>query len=131
MEALAAVIELPGRAARATADTTLGTLRRLFAVEVDDWGRDDGFVARMWSLAGLRWSTTVGGVEHLPRRTGALVVVNARRLALSPVLAALQVVTLGTVGRSCRAFSPPSRRRRRRRWRGSPAGPGQPPPRRR
>lgn len=88
---LASVVTLPVRGARATAATTLGTLRRLIADDVDDWGRDDGFVTRFWSVAGLRWSTSIGGVEYLPRRNGALIVVNARRLALAPVLAALAI----------------------------------------
>lgn len=89
MDRLATVIELPVRMTRSTAGTTLGALRRLIADDVDDWGRDNGFVNRMWSLAGLRWSASVGGAAHLPRRGGALVVVNARRLALAPVFAAL------------------------------------------
>ncbi|HWL45084.1 MAG TPA: hypothetical protein VNQ73_19225 [Ilumatobacter sp.] len=86
---LATVVNLPVRATRATAGATLGTLRRLVADDVDDWGRDDAVVQRMWSLAALRWQAAVGGTEHVPRRAGALVVVNARRLALAPVLAAL------------------------------------------
>ncbi len=58
---------------------------------VDDWGRDPEFVQRFRNLSGLRWNTSVGGAEHLPRRTGALVVVNARRFALAPMFAALAV----------------------------------------
>ena len=88
---LATVLTLPVRGARATANSTLGTLRRMVAVEVDDWGRDDTFVHRMWALAGLRWSASVGGIDHVPRRAGALIVVNARRLALAPVFAALAI----------------------------------------
>lgn len=56
--------------------------------EVDDWGRDEGFVQLAGLAAQLRWSVNVGGIEHLPHRTGALVVVNARRLALTAVMAA-------------------------------------------
>ena len=37
----------------------------------------------------LRWNVTVGGDQLLPRRKGALIVVNARTLALAPVFAAL------------------------------------------
>jgi hypothetical protein len=58
---------------------------------VDDWGRDDAFVNRVWTLSRLRWSASVGGVERVPRRAGALIVVNARRLALAPVFAALAI----------------------------------------
>jgi len=58
--------------------------------DVDDWGRDAGVVKRLGWFAGLRWSVHVGGTEHLPRR-GALIVVNTRRLALAPVLAALAI----------------------------------------
>lgn len=88
---LASVVTLPVRGARATAGASLGTVRRLISDDVDDWGRDDGFVTRCQSLAGLRWSISIGGVEHLPRRRGALIVVNARRLALAPVFAALAI----------------------------------------
>jgi hypothetical protein len=86
-EQLAKVIALPVRGASAT----LGTWRRLIADDVDDWGRDHAFVRRTWSLAGLRWNVSVGGVTNLPRRGGGLIVVNARRLALAPVFTALAV----------------------------------------
>lgn len=61
------------------------------ANEVDDWGRDNGFVDRVWALSGHRWHTSVGGSEHVPRRAGALIVVNARRFAMAPVFAALAI----------------------------------------
>ncbi|HYN31141.1 MAG TPA: hypothetical protein VES40_00835 [Ilumatobacteraceae bacterium] len=56
---------------------------------VDDWGRDPSLVATVLRLANLRWDVSVGGSQHLPRREGALIVVNARRFALSPIYAAL------------------------------------------
>ncbi len=56
--------------------------------EVDDWGRDPEFVRLVGGLATLRWSPIVGGVHHLPTRAGALLVVNSRRYALTPLLAA-------------------------------------------
>lgn len=56
---------------------------------VDDWGRDAAVTGTVWSLAQLRWRVAVGGDQHLPRRAGALVVVNARRFALAPVYTAL------------------------------------------
>ena len=84
-EQLAKVIALPARGASAT----LTTWRRLLADDLDDWGRDHAFVRRTWALARVRWDVSVGGVDHLPRRTGGLIVVNARRLALAPVFTAL------------------------------------------
>ena len=56
---------------------------------VDDWGRDPGLVATVMRLANVRWDVSVGGSQYLPRRKGALIVVNARRFALSPIYAAL------------------------------------------
>ena len=84
-EQLAKVIALPARGASAS----LSTWRRLLADDLDDWGRDHAFVRRTWTLARMRWDVSVGGVDHLPRRTGGLIVVNARRLALAPVFTAL------------------------------------------
>ncbi len=56
---------------------------------VDDWGRDPGLVATVTRLANVRWDVSVGGSQYLPRRKGALIVVNACRFALSPIYAAL------------------------------------------
>jgi len=58
---------------------------------VDDWGRDAGLVRNIIGLAQIRWDVTVGGDQHLPRRKGALIVVNARRFALAPIFAALAI----------------------------------------
>jgi hypothetical protein len=58
---------------------------------VDDWGRDAGLVRNIVALAQFRWSVTVGGDQHLPRRKGALIVVNARRFALAPIFSALAI----------------------------------------
>ena len=92
---LADVITMPARTvgsqAAGLASTSVQTFWAWTANEVDDWGRDDGFVNRIWSLSQLRWRTSVGGAEHLPRRVGALIVVNARRFALSPVFASLAI----------------------------------------
>jgi hypothetical protein len=73
--------------------------------EVDDWGRDPAFVGRAWTASHLRWHVAVGGEEHLPRRGGALVVVNARRFALAPVYAALAIG--GATGRPVRFVGRP------------------------
>lgn len=92
---LADVISMPvravGKPATDLASSSVQTFRAWTANEVDDWGRDNAFVNRIWSASQLRWSTSVGGAEHLPKRTGALIVVNARRFALAPILAALAI----------------------------------------
>lgn len=56
---------------------------------VDDWGRDAGLVRTVIGLSHLRWDVTVGGDQRLPRRKGALIVVNARTRALAPIYSAL------------------------------------------
>lgn len=74
----------------ALAPRSAPTPRSAVEVEIDDWGRDEVFVGRLRWLAGLRWNVAVGGLEHVPRG-GALIVVNARRLALAPVFTALSI----------------------------------------
>jgi hypothetical protein len=56
---------------------------------VDDWGRDAGLVRTIIRASHLRWDVTVGGDQRLPRRKGALIVVNARARALAPIYSAL------------------------------------------
>jgi hypothetical protein len=56
---------------------------------VDDWGRDPGLVRMTIRASRLRWDVTVGGDQRLPRRKGALIVINARALALAPIYSAL------------------------------------------
>ena len=56
---------------------------------VDDWGRDPTLVSWMMRAGRLRWSTLVHGHQRLPTPGGALVVVNARRYALTAPFAAL------------------------------------------
>jgi 1-acyl-sn-glycerol-3-phosphate acyltransferase len=58
---------------------------------VDDWGRDPAFVCGVHRLARLRWQVTVEGEEHLPRRSGALLVASSRRFSLSALFAALSI----------------------------------------
>jgi len=95
VQQVADVITLPARSvgnqAADMATTSVRTFRAWTANEVDDWGRDDAFVNRVWSLSQLRWSTSVGGADRVPKRTGALIVVNARRFALAPLFAALAI----------------------------------------
>lgn len=57
--------------------------------DVDDWGRDAKLVGLTVRLGRLRWSLTLDGERRLPARRGALIVVNARRYALTPVFTAL------------------------------------------
>jgi hypothetical protein len=40
-------------------------------------------------MAKLRWDVSVGGVHHLPKRVGALLVTNSRRYSLSAIYTAL------------------------------------------
>jgi hypothetical protein len=56
--------------------------------EVDEWGMDPDVTAAARGLAGLRWSTTVGGIEHLPVEGPALLVSNRRTLAATHLLVA-------------------------------------------
>jgi hypothetical protein len=56
---------------------------------VDDWGRDSAMVQLTVRLGRLRWHVTLGGEARLPARRGALIVVNARRYALTPIVTAL------------------------------------------
>ena len=58
---------------------------------VDDFGRDRELVERAHLLSRVRWDVAVGGIEHLPKRAGALIVVNTRHFALAPVFAALAI----------------------------------------
>ena len=92
---LADVISLPARnlggQAAGVVGTAADTVRVWTANEVDDWGRDNGFVDRVWAASQLRWNISVGGAEHVPKRKGALIVVNARRFALAPIFAALAI----------------------------------------
>jgi hypothetical protein len=79
-------------AARRTAASAVD--RQVAAVRswhVDDWGRDPALIANIERLAALRWSTVIGGADHLPARAGALVVVNTRRWSLAPIQAALAI----------------------------------------
>ncbi len=103
------VVSLPvrtaGTQAASVATSTVRHVQAWTANEVDDWGRDDGFVNRIWSLSRLRWSVSVGGKEHVPKRAGALIVVNARRFALAPIFAALAIG--GSVGRPIRFVGRP------------------------
>ena len=77
------------RVTAAKADVTpMGPLARW---DVDDWGRDESMARIAARLNHLRWSTTIGGHERLPKRGGAVVVINSRRFALTPWFVALSL----------------------------------------
>lgn len=63
--------------------------RRRPATAMDDWGRDEGLVRTATAWSELRWSVVVGGDQRLPRRGGALLVINARRWSQATVLSSL------------------------------------------
>jgi hypothetical protein len=109
MDRLADVIALPARRAASTlaggARATYGNVVEFARGEVDDWGRDPHFVGRVWALSHLRWDVAVNGHRRLPKTSGALIVINARRFALAPVFAALSIG--GAVGRPVRFVGRP------------------------
>lgn len=88
---IAGVATGPARVAGAAAAGTARSLRDWSGGNVDDWGCDSHAVARAFTASRARWDVSVGGIEHLPRRGGALIVVNARSFALAPVMAALAI----------------------------------------
>ncbi len=97
-DSVAQVIQLPARAAtRAAAATTstarngVETMLRWTHDAVDDWGRDARFTDRIRSISGLRWDVMLDGQHHLDQVGGGLIVINTRRLSLSPIWSALHL----------------------------------------
>lgn len=82
------VLEFPRKVAGATGRLLAEPLRHWPVHSVDDWGRDPHLIEALNPFVRLRWNTTVGGVDHLPSRGGALLVCNSRRFALHAVAAA-------------------------------------------
>ena len=60
-------------------------------LDVDDWGRDVHSVRRASRVAGLRWAPILGGLGHVDEHGPALLVCNARRMSLNPLLVAWSV----------------------------------------
>ena len=60
-------------------------------LDVDDWGRDVRAVVRASRLASLRWDPIIGGLGQLADHGPALLVCNARRMALNPILVAWSI----------------------------------------
>lgn len=46
--------------------------------DLDDWGRSRRVAAVAGAVAGVRWSVSCGGLDHLPSEGGALLVTSAR-----------------------------------------------------
>lgn len=73
---------------------TSAVIRRLTddpSGEVDDWGRDAGMF-RVWSvLSEARWNVSTGGEHHLPRSSGALIVVNGNTFTPSRIFASFAI----------------------------------------
>jgi hypothetical protein len=82
------VLEFPMKAVGAAGRVLSEPLRHWPAHSVDDFGRDPHLVQALTPLVRLRWNTSVGGLQHLPVRGGALLVCNSRRWALHSVAAA-------------------------------------------
>jgi len=55
---------------------------------VDEWGRDAHLIDVLTPAAKLRWDVSVGGLHHLPKRGGALLVTNSRMFSLSAIYTA-------------------------------------------
>ena len=70
------------------------------ADSVDEWGRDAHLIELLTPAATLRWDVSVGGVHHLPKRDGALLVTNSRIFSLSTIYAAWALSQ--TIGRPVR-----------------------------
>jgi len=93
-DAVAQIIQLPARAVSATTSTArhgVEAVIRWTENSVDDWGRDARFTDRVRSISGIRWDVVIGGQQHLKRVRGGLVVVNTRRLSLTPIWTALHL----------------------------------------
>jgi hypothetical protein len=56
---------------------------------VDEWGLDVGVQGAMTSVAGLRWSVSIGGADHVPAAGPVLLVANQRLASLSHLAALL------------------------------------------
>ncbi len=87
---MAQLIEFPLKAAARAGNALAEPLLSAWPTHsVDDYGRDPHLIGALAPFIKLRWSVTVGGVDHLPVRAGALLVCNSRRYSLSAVYAAL------------------------------------------
>jgi hypothetical protein len=95
---LGRVVQFPVRQGVSLAESTTNTTRAVFRRvteeppgHVDDWGRDAGLFRAVTVLSEIRWAVSTGGDQHLPARTGALIVVNARRFSMAHVYSAFAI----------------------------------------
>lgn len=75
-------------------DSVRAATRRLTeepAGATDDWGRDPVLVRNVMMAARLRWNVSTGGDQRLPKRNGALIVVNSPRFLLAPLFTAFAI----------------------------------------
>lgn len=83
-----------GSIADVASDGVRAATRRLTdepAGATDDWGRDPVLVRNMMLVAQLRWDVATGGDQRLPKRAGALVVVNQPWWSYSTVFTAFAI----------------------------------------
>jgi len=76
------------------ADSVRAATRRLTeepAGATDDWGRDPVLVRNVMMAARLRWDVSTGGDQRLPKRRGALIVVNSPRFLMAPLFTAFAI----------------------------------------
>jgi hypothetical protein len=86
---MAELIQFPRRMAAAATNALVEPLRNWPAHSVDDYGRDPHLVRALMPAVRARWDVSIGGLQHLPVRGGALLVCNSRRWALSGIYASL------------------------------------------
>ena len=102
-----------GAATSTATDGVRAATRRLTeepAGATDDWGRDPVLVRNMMLLAQLRWDVSTGGDQRLPKRSGALIVVNAPMFSGTSVFTAFAVSE--AIDRPVRFLVRPGRERR-------------------
>ena len=79
----------PGRERGVTMGPVIRLPRSWYPADsVDEWGRDAHLIELLTPVATMRWDVSVGGVHHLPKRGGALLVTNSRHFSLSAIYAA-------------------------------------------
>lgn len=95
---LGRVVQLPVRGGAAIADGavsgTTAVIRRITEDplgHVDGWGRDAGLFRVFSAFSEIRWDVATGGVHHLPRDKGGLIVVNGNRFTPTRVFASFGI----------------------------------------
>lgn len=83
--------DLPRRVIGAVAGPISAPLAVLAGYEVDDWGRDRRIIDLIGPVQRLRWNAIIGGTEHIPVQSGALLLCNNRKWSWAPLAAALSL----------------------------------------